>query len=155
VRKIRTAVHLSSFDRNLALLTLVLMTAVRVALWTLPFRWMRTALERSARVRFPEGRVNEKQVGWAVRLASRYVPRATCLTQAVTAQALLKRARIGGRLVIGVSKTQRLEGHTWVEVNGYTVVGGTEDVSRFPPCLHWIGISSEKDESIDLCGNYL
>ena len=69
-------------------------------------------------------------------VARRVVPRASCLPQALAAEALLMR---GGRRVelrIGVVKTERgrLVAHAWVESGGRVVVGELhEGLSRYTP----------------------
>jgi hypothetical protein len=70
-----------------------------------------------------------------VRLASRYVPRATCLTQALTAQMLLGWAGLNSRLHIGVRLDGKFEAHAWVEGPGRIVVGGREGVASYVPIL--------------------
>jgi hypothetical protein len=64
---------------------------------------------------------------WAVETVSRFVPAATCLTQALAAQVLLTRRGRAARLHIGVSKAEgrKLEAHAWVESQGRVVIGGS------------------------------
>jgi hypothetical protein len=84
-----------------------------------------------------EGASAEKVV-WAVTASSRYVPAATCLTQAFATQVLLSRRGLAARLRIGVVKGKdgRLQAHAWVESNGVVVIGGSgPDVERYKPLL--------------------
>lgn len=62
----------------------------------------------------------------AVVRASRFVPQATCLTQALAAQIMLAQVGIGSNLVLGVIKKESdlLEAHSWLEANGRVLVGG-------------------------------
>ena len=67
-----------------------------------------------------------EQVVWAVRVASRYVPGATCLTQALAAQALLTQSGFSSQVEIGVARDslRRLHSHAWVVCQGQVVLGG-------------------------------
>ena len=76
------------------------------------------------------------RMAWAMGVASRFVPRATCLAQGLAAQLLLSRQGYRARLYIGVAKdeNERLEAHAWLEAQGRIVVGGKSvDLSRFAP----------------------
>ena len=55
-----------------------------------------------------------------MRLASCYVPRATCLVQALAAQVLLSWQGLDSHLRIGValSADKEFEAHAWVECDG-------------------------------------
>src|SRR3989441_13330143 len=121
--------------------SVVLLGAARLGLWLLPLTVVRRLLARTAPT--PSGALaTPERIAWAVALARRVVPRASCLPQALAAEALLTR---GGRRVelrIGVVKTERgrLVAHAWVESGGRGVVGGLhEGVARctpLPPLPH-------------------
>jgi Transglutaminase-like superfamily len=69
-----------------------------------------------------------------VKLASRFVPAATCLAQALVTVTLLEREGLPASLRIGVARSVRgkFEAHAWVESGGRVVIGGTRaDLSRF------------------------
>lgn len=71
-----------------------------------------------------------EQVVWAVRVASRYLPGATCLTQALAAQALLTHSGFPAQVEIGVAKdsdeekVRQFRAHAWVVCHGQVVLGG-------------------------------
>lgn len=75
---------------------------------------------------------------WAIRAASRYIPRATCLTQALAAQELLSRAGHPSRVEIGVAKNEdrKFAAHAWVTCGNRIVIGGPE-TTRYAPLLSW------------------
>src|SRR5580700_5934037 len=135
LRKFRTLCRLTSSEQRQAIGVLGLMTVVRIALWTAPFRWIRRVAEACGPLPFLEGRATEAQVCWAVRLASRYVPCATCLTQALTAQMLFGWSGLSSKLHIGVRLHRKFEAHAWVECSGRTVVGEGEVVASYMPIL--------------------
>jgi hypothetical protein len=115
----------------------LLVAAIRLGLWVTPFlvvrrmvdRWGRHDLRRgSAGQRRPETLVRE------VRRVARFVPRASCLTQALAAEVLLSRAGHAPRLRLGFRRDDAgaLTAHAWVENTGQVVLGN-EDVERFTP----------------------
>lgn len=113
--------------------------AVRAGLWLIPFRWFRgivTFLTRHASKR-PNPRAAE-QVSRAVSAVSRYVPRATCLTQALALHIVLKRAGLPSRIQIGVSKEGgQFKAHAWVESQNKVVIGNGARLKRFTPMTVW------------------
>ena len=135
IRKIRVLMHLPPADRMRLLGTLGLMAIVRVALWILPFRWMKRVVEGCGAMHLLEKRLTDRQVAWSILLASRNIPHATCLTQALTAQMLLKWAGLDGTLYIGVRRENRFEAHAWVECAGRVLVGGMDDLGGFTRLL--------------------
>lgn len=92
--------------------------------------------ERLAGTRPAEGSASAtaQDVAWAVRSASRVVPRATCLTQALAAKLVLSRRGYASRLRIGVARgpARQLRAHAWLEANGLVVVGGSR-IEDFTP----------------------
>jgi hypothetical protein len=86
-------------------------------------------------------------IAWAVTVASRYVPAATCLTQALAAQGLLAGRGHSARLCIGVARSAagRFQAHAWVECAGRVVIGGAEAPVRFTPLVHWREQADEWD----------
>jgi transglutaminase superfamily protein len=129
-------------DYVLTFCVLVWTTAVRVGLSTLRFRTVRSLM--MVRARLSADRYTVDQIVWAVRAVSRYVPNATCLTQALVAQRFLIRSGHRCRLRLGVSKdaVRGFEAHAWVECGERVVIGesGGESVtSRFTPIAAWDG----------------
>ena len=78
-------------------------------------------------------KMSSDRIPWAVEVASRYVPFATCLTRALAVQMLFTREGYPAHLCIGVAKSKeyRLEAHAWVESEGRIVTGDLKDISRF------------------------
>jgi hypothetical protein len=65
---------------------------------------------------------------WAVEVAGRYVPGATCLTQALALQIWLGRHGQSAALRLGVARGagERLEAHAWLEHEGRVIIGAAE-----------------------------
>jgi hypothetical protein len=136
VRPITRFFRLPATDRSLLLRSLTLVTAARLALWVLPFNVARGFVAKRTARRALSVRPQVERIGWAVSLANRLVPRGTCLTQALAAEALLLRSGYPAEFRIGVVKTgeNRLEAHAWVESSGHLVVGElTQGLSAYSP----------------------
>jgi hypothetical protein len=73
------------------------------------------------------------KIAWSIRVAARYIPSATCLTQAFAGVRLLKEFGQPACLRIGVAKSTegKLEAHAWVESSGRIVIGKLSDLSRY------------------------
>jgi hypothetical protein len=133
MRKLKCFGQLTADQRSTLLRVLVTVVAARVALWVLPVEATRKIITRAAIV--TAGSV--EQVVWAVRAASRLVPRASCLTQAIAAQSVLARSGIPSQVEIGVSKNQsRLHAHAWVVCQGQVVLGGGQ-IDRYHSLIAW------------------
>lgn len=139
MERLHKFLRLSSTDRALLLKALLLVGTVRVGLWLLPFRIWRRLLARLTRVSsgFQEGgQVPVDRVAWAVTGASRYVPAATCLTQALATKVLLCRNGHPASLHIGVARNEGVgvQAHAWVESAGKVVIGGSgAQLGRYTP----------------------
>jgi hypothetical protein len=103
-----------------------LLWATRVALSVFPVRVVAGWLDRlPAGPAHPAGGVYPERVAQAVGRASRLVPGATCLVQALVAKALLERHGLSTRLRMGVVRDagQGVRGHAWLESHGQAVFG--------------------------------
>lgn len=117
------------FKRKLLLAeSLAFVATARAGLWLTSFRRLESWLSRF------QGTVeahtdtdwNEvRDVTESVRIASRLVPKASCLTQALAAKTMLGRRRQSSTLHFGVDRRSRedLSAHAWVEVEGKIVIG--------------------------------
>jgi hypothetical protein len=142
MRRARKLLALPAADRWLLLQAALLVVAVQFGLWLLPFRVVRRALGRKTWfVRKPRSPMNiaPERVGWAVAVASQYVPASTCLVQALAAKGLLARIGYAAELRIGVAKNAggRLEAHAWLEHNGCVLIGGNQDLARYTLLPAW------------------
>jgi Transglutaminase-like superfamily len=126
---------LPASDRTLFALALLTIASVRVGLWLTSFGRLRRFVERIA---MPAGSPDPTpgeadRIGWAVDSAARFVPNATCLPQALAAEAILLRRGHPAVVRLGVTrKADGVEAHAWVESYGRVIVGGG-DLDRFEP----------------------
>lgn len=135
MRRLRRLVRLPAAERGLLVKAAILLWAIRLGLWLLPFQTLRALLVRVARPPAgspPRDPSVPDRIAWGVAVASRYLPRATCLTQALAAQALLARNGHPACVRIGVATTgaRQFHAHAWVESQGRVVFGGSE-VQRY------------------------
>jgi hypothetical protein len=130
MRRLAKFFRLSAAEQSLLLRTVIIVAAIRLGLWVLPFRAVqRFAFKARAK---KQSRYSVEQFIWAVRATSRCVPRATCLTQALAAQTLLSRAGYNPQVKIGVAKNEKklFEAHAWLVLGDDVLIGGTE-VERY------------------------
>jgi Transglutaminase-like superfamily len=138
MKKLRKFLRLSSADRRLLIKSTLLLGAIKLGLWLLRFQTSRRLLSR---VMVPTAELREvnqaaiDQVVWAVTVAGRYVPGATCLAQAMATQLLLSHRGHPTNLRIGVARSEQgqFQAHAWVECQGRVVIGGARAPSRFTP----------------------
>lgn len=123
--RLRRFVDLPAAERSLLLEAALVLAAVRLALWLLPFRmvrrlpWDKTPV--LSRVSAPE------RVAWAVNVSSRYVPCSTCLVRALAGQLLLARRGHSSRVHIGVAGgLRRFRSHAWLESQGQILLGDVD-----------------------------
>lgn len=78
---------------------------------------------------------HERVVAWSVAAASRLVPGATCLTQALAGQRLLARHGLGSRVRIGVrpGPAGELLAHAWLLREERVLLGGAAALAEHHP----------------------
>ena len=147
MRRLRKFISVPAADRVLLLRAAFVLAAVRLGLWLLPSRSVLDAAAcqgRPAPKRRPlASPVPAERLTWAIRGAARYIPAATCLTQALALQWLLLRFGHASRVHIGVRKAAgaRFEAHAWVECGDKVVIGGPE-AHDYIPLAAWQGSAS-------------
>jgi hypothetical protein len=98
--------------------------------------WLRRSGGHRPASRHPLDSAAIDRLVWAVRQAASVAPWGrTCLTEALTAEAMLRRAGCDTTLRYGVATEgeKRLAAHAWLEHNGVEIIGGP---SRFHELLH-------------------
>lgn len=127
----------SGSDCRLLLRATPLVAGVRLALWILPFSAVRRLMLTRRRVSPKVPRVSVNRLSWAVQVAGRLIPGASCLTQALAMQRLMVRAGYQAELRVGVAKEAErgLESHAWVVHDGDIVLGKNADIHRYAPIL--------------------
>lgn len=121
----RRFASLPTARRRLLPVALSVLTAVRLLLLLIPFRFVRRATAR-ARVPIASSRVRVADVAWAIEtaaLGSRAVN--TCLAEALAADVLLRSAGVAGQLrfTAGRHLSGRFSAHAWLELPDGSIVG--------------------------------
>jgi Transglutaminase-like superfamily len=135
MRQLRRFTQLTMAERRVLIRVLLVVGVARTALWVLPVEAARGVVARAA-----TGATGEsvEHLVWAVRIVSRYLPGATCLTQALAAQALLTHSGFPSQVEIGVAKDElgRFHAHAWVVCQGQVVLGERQG-ERYNSLMVW------------------
>jgi hypothetical protein len=136
MRHLKRLASLPRQEQSLLLRALALVVVIRLGLWLLPF----SVVQRlpSAKIRAAKTIHSVDQMVWAIKIASRCLPGATCLTQALAARVLLARFGYKSRVEIGVAKDEqgRFEAHAWLAVGEKVVICGPE-TNRYASLVVW------------------
>jgi hypothetical protein len=124
-------------ERRLLLMAASLMVVIKLGLTVLPYRRLRKLVDGASFVarRRPLVLASAPElITRAVARASRTVPGATCLTQALAAKVMLERFGYPARVHVGIGRTEGAPviAHAWVESDARIVLGGAE-LTRYTP----------------------
>jgi hypothetical protein len=116
---------------------MLLILAVRAALYVIPFRILRALADVPQRARRRRDDSALAGIAHDVVAAAQFVPGATCLTQALTAQILLRREGFEPALEIGVARdpSGQFKAHAWVRCEGIIVVGDFTNGPTYVPMV--------------------
>jgi hypothetical protein len=125
----------SAQERAMILRSVFWLTYYRSGLWLFPSIVTRKAMtdliDNSGNSR-PTDKALVYDVVRSVRRCSRFVPFASCLTQALAAKTVLKSYGQPSTLRIGVAASDStIEAHAWVEIDGRIVLGRLPQQARF------------------------
>jgi hypothetical protein len=135
MKQLRKFLRRSREEQRLFVAALCWAALIRVGLWLLPFRTLRPLVDRAGRTPRAEAadEVVAGRVAWAITNAARFVPRATCVTQALAARILLARRGFASEVCYGVGRPrERVIAHAWLESGGRVIVGD-EGLERLMP----------------------
>ena len=125
-------------EYGVLLLTIPVVLTVRIALWLLPSNAM---LRFAGRLPAPAHATSNFQpeartIIWAVDAVARRIPRASCLTQALSGKLLLAWFGHRSQLCLGVAYAAdgSLRAHAWLEHDGHPILGGAgiHSMARLP-----------------------
>lgn len=129
MKYINQFLKLSRDKKTLLFKTLILMGIIRILLWILPFRKMQNIIKKLGNWKIGANKKETiSQLSWGVEVTSKFIPQATCLVKALTAQILFIRSDHPSKLKIGVNKDEfeGLEAHAWLEVEDQIVIGQSQ-----------------------------
>lgn len=127
-------IRLPGKSKWLLIESIVLLALARVAVAMAPFSTLQSWVTRTTKLKTRRN-FSREEIGWAVSRASRFVPRSTCLAEALATQVLLSRAGYASMIRVGIRKREDAEftAHAWVESEGKVIAGGKEDVDKYEP----------------------
>jgi hypothetical protein len=137
IRQLHKVWQCSWGDRWLLMQAVSGLGVARLAVLTLPLRWIAPFLghymQESPATDRPAQQTMVMRVSWAVCTMSRYTPwESTCLAQAIAAKRMLQRLQIPSTLYLGVARNDAggVEAHAWLR-SGKRVVTGAPGMARF------------------------
>ncbi|MEP0548316.1 MAG: lasso peptide biosynthesis B2 protein [Rhodothermales bacterium] len=127
-------------DRVLLVRAFVLVSAVRIGLWVLPYRTVHRLADCpvAPRAMTPdeERRSLRRIIGAVEAMSRRLLGTKPCLTQALAAQRILRQEGMDSTLRIGVAKDgQELLAHAWLERGTRVLIGGGHSPRLYAPLV--------------------
>jgi hypothetical protein len=135
MRQLVKFLNLRNEDKILAISCALCVAQYAIALSVIPY----SRVDRlwPARVRNTARGGDVRRIARFVVTASKIIPRATCLPQALAGRAMLARHGHASTIRIGVAPSEengRFVAHAWLLSEGVTVLGGAPDeISRYTP----------------------
>ncbi|TPK99794.1 lasso peptide biosynthesis B2 protein [Mesorhizobium sp. B2-4-12] len=127
-RRMARVLTLSGSEALFLCRCLMVVAAVRLGLTLFSYNRVRDMVTRlNARQCASMGEL--RLVAWGVAAAARFVPRATCLTQALSGQYILARQGNASHIRIGIERGtgEQLRAHAWLVSDNHVVLGGSVD----------------------------
>lgn len=127
-RSLARILSLSGWEAFFLCRCLLVVAAVRLGLTLFSYNRVRAMVTRlNARQCASMGEL--RLVAWGVAAAARFVPGATCLTQALSGQYLLARQGNASNIRIGIERGtgEQLKAHAWLVSDDHIVLGGSVD----------------------------
>jgi hypothetical protein len=128
-KRLKRLRRLSPNERQILFRAAAVTLAARCALAALPLGKTKCLLKAFVA---SKKSISLEDAVWSVRAAGRYIPGATCLSQALALQAMLADSGLEASVQIGVRRAPHAEfkAHAWVSFQGEIVLGGP-DVSDY------------------------
>ena len=135
MRRLLKLLRLPMQDHALLLMAFLLVCVIRGALWIARFEDVRRWSLRLGDSRRHRLELCPRKLATAIEVAARCVPAASCLTQALAAQVLLRRWGHDATLKLGVQSAPdgQFKAHAWVQCQGTTVIGDIPSLADFTP----------------------
>jgi len=137
MKQLNSFIRLSAADKWLLITSAVLLGAIRLSLWLIPFHVLRKFLGKLNRAALEASDSHDdrlKRVVWAVSVLGSRMP-GSCLVQALAAQLMLGRRGLSATLRIGVGLDAQgaFIAHAWLESKGEIIIGGSQSRTHFSP----------------------
>ncbi|MGI6483986.1 MAG: lasso peptide biosynthesis B2 protein [Methanobacterium sp.] len=121
-------IKLPSREKKLALETLFWVLTIRIMVWIFPFQYVQKKVQKIAKhLASDQKKISIQKIRSMIVTISKYVPRATCLVQALVGYILYTKHGYNTKIKIGVlTENGVFEAHAWLEYQGYVVLGQSE-----------------------------
>jgi hypothetical protein len=142
VKEFRAFVQLVHRDQRLLLEAFITLAACRVRLQVQNIEKLRGWAARAGKTAAAVDRIV-----WAIEIASRRMPGATCLCRALALQRLMAKNGHGSELRIGVEKNNdRFGAHAWLVQNGQVLIGESQ-LGKYELLVAWQSKTTSLSES--------
>ncbi|MBF4475236.1 lasso peptide biosynthesis B2 protein [Methanobacterium formicicum] len=126
---ISSFLKLPSWEKKIALETLFWVIRIRIMIWLFPFSTVQNRVQNIARNHnsTTKNKISMSRLRIMVMAASKYVPHATCLVQALAGYILFSKYGYTTSIKIGVlNENGEFEAHAWLEHDEKVVLGESE-----------------------------
>ena len=120
---------LPSWEKKVALNSFLWVIRIRIMLWMFHFSTVQNRVQKIAcnYNSTPKNTITMNRLRIIIVAASRYVPRATCLVQALAGYILFSKYGYNTSIKIGVlTENGEFEAHAWLEYDEKVVLGESE-----------------------------
>lgn len=120
---------LSSWEKKIAFVALLWVIRIRIMLWMFHFSTVQNRVQKIAcnYNSTPKNTITMNRLRIMIMVASKYVPRATCLVQALAGYILFSKYGYNTSIKIGVlNENGEFEAHAWLEHDEKVVLGESE-----------------------------
>jgi hypothetical protein len=134
VRQLRAFAQLTRRDQRLLLNAFVTLAICRARLLAQNIEKLQAW---ATPTRTGNGAIGVERLAWAVNIASRKMPGATCLCRALALQRLLAKHGHGSELKIGVEKdNDQFRAHAWLVHGGHVLIGASQ-LGKYELLVAW------------------
>lgn len=125
---ISSFIKLSSRDKLVAIESLFWVILIRLMIWIFPFKFVQKRVQEIASYLSSDTPpVSISRLRVMIVIVSRYVPKATCLVQALAGYILFSKYGYTASIKIGVlNENGEFEAHAWLENDNCVVLGESE-----------------------------
>jgi len=126
---ISSFIKLPSRDKLVAIQALFWVILIRLMVWIFPFKFVQKRVQKIASHLSSDSTspVSMSRLRVMIVIVSRYVPRATCLVQALAGYILFSKYGYTTSIKIGVlNENGEFEAHAWLENDNSVVLGESE-----------------------------
>jgi hypothetical protein len=134
MKQLRAFAQLTRRDQRLLLEAFITLAICRARLLAQNIEKLRAW---AAPTRTRNRAIGVERLAWAIEIASRRMPRATCLCRALALQRLLAKNGHGSELRIGVEKNNdRFGAHAWLVHGGHVLIGASK-LGKYELLVAW------------------